>query len=244
MKIKSKIPGAWEHAWNGKGTINYRIVNVPKRGIGETSVQKILQIARTQGVSAMTAVRDLLGLDVDVSELLPTDGAEFGFDNIATSLKTSPLLLERYLTAAQRISTLAIGAGSGNALGGALVMLAFGLGTQPGMIGAGLLAKKAVEKGLTRKPWVKTSLAPGSRLVTRYLTEAGLLPYLEKLGFALAGVPWAVEAASTTEFRERCRAGLKSMRDRETESEIARLERHIATLRARLTPNAPVRRRR
>jgi aconitate hydratase len=55
------------------------------------------------------------------------------------------------------------------------------------MLAAGLLAKKAVKAGLRVKPHVKTSLAPGSRLVTRYLTEAGLLPYLEKLGFALAG---------------------------------------------------------
>lgn len=51
------------------------------------------------------------------------------------------------------------------------------------MIQAGLLAKKAVEKGLTTKPWVKTSLAPGSRVVTDYLASGGLLPYLEKLGF-------------------------------------------------------------
>ncbi|MFC7207702.1 aconitate hydratase AcnA [Comamonas endophytica] len=55
------------------------------------------------------------------------------------------------------------------------------------MLAAGLLAKKAVEAGLSVKPHIKTSLAPGSRLVTRYLTEAGLLPYLEQLGFALAG---------------------------------------------------------
>ena len=50
------------------------------------------------------AIRDLLALDVDVTELLPSDGGDFGFDNIAASLSTSPLLLERYLTAAQRIS--------------------------------------------------------------------------------------------------------------------------------------------
>jgi len=55
------------------------------------------------------------------------------------------------------------------------------------MIGAGLLAKKAVERGLARKPWVKTSLAPGSKVVTEYLRQAGLLPYLEKLGFAVVG---------------------------------------------------------
>jgi aconitate hydratase len=55
------------------------------------------------------------------------------------------------------------------------------------MIGAGLLAKKAVEKGLKAKPWVKTSLAPGSKVVTDYLKESGLMPHLEKLGFYLVG---------------------------------------------------------
>src|SRR5207248_2351782 len=55
------------------------------------------------------------------------------------------------------------------------------------MIAAGLLAKKAVERGLRRKPWVKTSLAPGSRVVTEYYRKAGLLPYLEELGFHIVG---------------------------------------------------------
>ena len=55
------------------------------------------------------------------------------------------------------------------------------------LLAAGLLAKKAVEAGLRVQPHIKTSLAPGSRIVTEYLTATGLLPYLEKLGFALAG---------------------------------------------------------
>ena len=55
------------------------------------------------------AVRDLLAVDIDVSDLLPTDGAEFGFDNIATALKTSPLLLEGYVNAAERVSAMAVG---------------------------------------------------------------------------------------------------------------------------------------
>jgi aconitate hydratase len=60
--------------------------------------------------------------------------------------------------------------------------------SNPGvLLAAGLLAKKAVEHGLTVKKHIKTSLAPGSRVVTDYLTRAGLLPYLEKLGFYLAG---------------------------------------------------------
>ncbi|MEU7315706.1 aconitate hydratase AcnA [Streptomyces sp. NPDC007083] len=55
------------------------------------------------------------------------------------------------------------------------------------MVGAALLAKKAVEKGLTRKPWVKTTLAPGSQVVMDYYDRAGLTPYLDKLGFNLVG---------------------------------------------------------
>jgi aconitate hydratase len=59
--------------------------------------------------------------------------------------------------------------------------------SNPGvLLAAGLLAKKAVELGLSVKPHIKTSLAPGSRVVTEYLTKAGLLPYLEKLGFSVA----------------------------------------------------------
>ncbi|GAB3452449.1 aconitate hydratase AcnA [Streptomonospora sediminis] len=55
------------------------------------------------------------------------------------------------------------------------------------MLGAALLAKNAVEKGLTSKPWVKTSLAPGSKVVTDYYERSGLTPYLDKLGFNLVG---------------------------------------------------------
>lgn len=55
------------------------------------------------------------------------------------------------------------------------------------MLGAGLVAKKAVEKGLTPPPYVKTSLAPGSKVVTGYLQDSGLLPYMEKIGFNLVG---------------------------------------------------------
>jgi aconitate hydratase len=77
------------------------------------------------------------------------------------------------------------------------------------MVAAGLVAKKAVERGLHSQPWVKTSLAPGSKVVTDYLAQAGLTPYLEQLGFYLVGygcttcignsgpLPEAVSAAIT-----------------------------------------------
>jgi aconitate hydratase len=55
------------------------------------------------------------------------------------------------------------------------------------MLGAGLLAKKAIEKGLTMRPYIKTSLSPGSGVVTKYLEASGTLPFLQQLGFHLAG---------------------------------------------------------
>lgn len=55
------------------------------------------------------------------------------------------------------------------------------------MLGAALIAKKAVEKGMSIKPYIKTSLSPGSRVVEKYMTHSGLLTYLEKLGFNITG---------------------------------------------------------
>jgi mono/diheme cytochrome c family protein len=85
------LAASLDQAWKGKSTPGRYVVH---------------RLNRTEYANA---IRDLLALDVDVTELLPSDGADFGFDNIATSLRTSPLLLERYLTAAQRISTMAVG---------------------------------------------------------------------------------------------------------------------------------------
>ncbi|MGH3370892.1 MAG: aconitate hydratase, partial [Nocardioidaceae bacterium] len=88
-------------------------------------------------------------------------------------------------------ASTAVGRRSGRVGNGSVVIAAITSCTNTSnpsvMIAAGLLAKKAVEAGLATKPWVKTSLAPGSRVVTRYLEQSGLLPYLEKLGFSLVG---------------------------------------------------------
>jgi aconitate hydratase len=70
------------------------------------------------------------------------------------------------------------------------------------MIGAGLLAKKAVERGLAAKPWVKTSLAPGSKVVTGYLDRAGLTPFLDRLGFHLVGYGCATCIGNSGPLRE------------------------------------------
>ena len=87
----SWLAASLDRAWQGKSTPGRYVVH---------------RLNRTEYANA---IRDLLALEIDVTELLPSDGANFGFDNIASSLRTSPLLLERYLTAAQRISTLAVG---------------------------------------------------------------------------------------------------------------------------------------
>ena len=86
------LANSLDRAWASRGTSPGRFV-----------------VHRLNRTEYGNAVRDLLAVDVDVTSLLPSDDADFGFDNIAASLKTSPLLLERYVTAAQRISTLAVG---------------------------------------------------------------------------------------------------------------------------------------
>ena len=84
-----------------------------------------------------------------------------------------------------------VASGNGHVQDGSVVIAAITSCTNTSnpsvLVAAGLLAKKAVEKGLATKPWVKTSLAPGSKVVTEYLTDAGLMPYLEKLKFNLVG---------------------------------------------------------
>src|SRR4029078_886842 len=67
------------------------------------------KVHRLNRAEYANAVRDLLGVEADLSSLLPSDGGDFGFDNIAEVLTTSPLLLERYLTVALRVADMAVG---------------------------------------------------------------------------------------------------------------------------------------
>jgi len=85
------LAASLDRAWEGKATPGRYVVH------------------RLNRAEYKNAVRDLLAVDIDVSDLLPTDGADFGFDNIASALKTSPLLLEAYVTAAQRVAAMAVG---------------------------------------------------------------------------------------------------------------------------------------
>jgi len=92
---------------------------------------------------------------------------------------------------AKRSASVTLGGESFDIEDGAVVIAAITSCTNTSnpsvMVGAGLLAQKAVERGLTRKPWVKTSLAPGSKVVTEYLDRGGLTEPLEQLGFSLVG---------------------------------------------------------
>jgi aconitate hydratase len=93
--------------------------------------------------------------------------------------------------AARRTATYSGSIGTGTIADGSVVIAAITSCTNTSnpsvLVCAGLLAKKAVERGLSSKPWVKTSIAPGSKVVTDYLAKAGLTPYLEQLGFYLVG---------------------------------------------------------
>jgi aconitate hydratase len=129
-------------------------------------------------------------LELDLSTVVPSlAGPKRPQDRI-----NLPDVKQNFLTslgATQKSALLAVNGHHETIHDGAVVIAAITSCTNTSnpsvMIAAGLLAKKAVERGLTSKPWVKTSLAPGSKVVFDYLTDAGLMPYLEKLNFHLVG---------------------------------------------------------
>lgn len=129
-------------------------------------------------------------LSLDLSKVVPSlAGPKRPQDRIEL-----PDVKENFLTGlgrAQHSAQLSVNSHQEKLEDGAVVIAAITSCTNTSnpsvMVAAGLVAKKAVEKGLTVKPWVKTSLAPGSKVVTDYLTDAGLTPFLEKLNFHLVG---------------------------------------------------------
>jgi aconitate hydratase len=139
-------------------------------------------------------------LDVDLASIVPSlAGPTRPQDRVRlTESKASfHSSLEKMLaksgkpTAANAKATASIGGADVELTHGSVVIAAITSCTNTSnpsvLVAAGLLAKYAVERGLASKPWVKTSLAPGSKVVTEYLQKAGLTPYLEKLGFHLVG---------------------------------------------------------
>jgi len=166
-------------------------------GRDEAQVALVEAYAKAQGLFRMDGAADAVytdTLDIDVSAVVPSlAGPRRPQDRVTlASAKTS------FAGALDDLKKGVKVAGGGTAVAtatqlehGSVVIAAITSCTNTSnpsvMIGAGLVAKKAVERGLVRKPWVKTSLAPGSKVVTDYLTKAGLQQYLDALGFNLVG---------------------------------------------------------
>jgi aconitate hydratase len=117
-------------------------------------------------------------------------GAKKSFEDAVASL-AKPKKPEKKLSSKTNIGFAPLGETLPEVNNGSVVIAAITSCTNTSnpsvLVAAGLVAKKAVEKGLSTKPWVKTSLAPGSKVVTEYLAEAGLTPYLDKLKFNTVG---------------------------------------------------------
>jgi aconitate hydratase A / 2-methylisocitrate dehydratase len=172
------------------------------RATGRQSADLLEQYAKEQGIFRTDATPDPVftdTLELNLSEVEPSlAGPKRPQDRVP--LKDLKTTFRKTLTAPVKERGFGLNADQVNATvdvrdnghsatisHGAVVIAAITSCTNTSnpsvMIGAGLLAKKAVEKGLTVKPYVKTSLAPGSKVVHEYLTLSGLLPYLEQLGF-------------------------------------------------------------
>ena len=129
-------------------------------------------------------------LELDLATVVPTmAGPKRPQDSVPlTQAKTA---FEKSLTEARKHTSVQSNGDRYELADGSVVIAAITSCTNTSnpslMLGAGLLAKKAVERGLTSKPWVKTSFAPGSKVVTDYIEKAGLWPYLESLRFNLVG---------------------------------------------------------
>jgi aconitate hydratase len=129
-------------------------------------------------------------LELDLANVVPTmAGPKRPQDSV--TLRDAKQSFEKSLSAPPRHVTVQNNGDRFDLADGSVVIAAITSCTNTSnpslMLGAGILAKKAVERGLTAKPWVKTSLAPGSKVVTDYLVMSGLMPFLESLRFHLVG---------------------------------------------------------
>jgi aconitate hydratase len=165
-----------------------RLTNRPKH-----VVELVEAYSKEQGLFLLPEAPDPIyndKLELDLSTVVPSlAGPKRPQDRI-----NLPDVKANFLTAlgtAQKSADVAVNGHKETIQDGAVVIAAITSCTNTSnpsvMVAAGLLAKKAVEKGLQSKSWVKTSLAPGSKVVFDYLTDAGLMPYLEALKFNLVG---------------------------------------------------------
>jgi aconitate hydratase len=159
----------------------------------EEQVRLVEAYTKEQGLFRTDATPDPIfsdTLELDLANVVPTmAGPKRPQDSVAlTDAKSS---FEKTLTAAPKHVNVQNNGDKFDLADGSVVIAAITSCTNTSnpslMLGAGLLAKKAVERGLATKPWVKTSFAPGSKVVTDYIEKAGLWPYLEALRFHLVG---------------------------------------------------------
>ena len=162
-------------------------------GRDEQTIKLVEDYAKAQGLWASddTVFTDTVSLDM--STVVPTiSGPKKPQDKVLlTEASTNFKKVSKEITKREKPKTVEVKNAEHSLSDGDIVIAAITSCTNTSnpnvLIGAGLLAKKAIELGLDAKPWVKTSLAPGSQVVTDYLNKAGLSPYLDKLGFNLVG---------------------------------------------------------
>ena len=160
---------------------------------GEDQVRLVEAYTKEQGLFRTDAIPDPMfsdTLELDLANVVPTmAGPKRPQDSVALSDAKSSF--EKTLTAAPKHVSVQNNGDRFDLADGSVVIAAITSCTNTSnpslMLGAGLLAKKAVERGLATRPWVKTSFAPGSKVVTDYIQKAGLWPYLESLRFHLVG---------------------------------------------------------
>ncbi|HKS82019.1 MAG TPA: aconitate hydratase AcnA [Candidatus Acidoferrales bacterium] len=160
---------------------------------GEDQVRLVEAYTKEQGLFRTDAIPDPMfsdTLELDLANVVPTmAGPKRPQDSVALSDAKSSF--EKTLTAAPKHVSVQNNGDRFDLADGSVVIAAITSCTNTSnpslMLGAGLLAKKAVGRGLATKPWVKTSFAPGSKVVTDYIQKAGLWPYLEALRFHLVG---------------------------------------------------------
>ena len=162
-------------------------------GRDKNTVKIVEEYAKTQGLWASNEIEFTDTLTLDMSTIVPTiSGPKRPQDKVLlTDAVNSFKKSFKEITKKEDFSVSKVSNSKFEIKDGSILIAAITSCTNTSnpnvLIGAGLLAKKAVELGLEVKPWVKTSLAPGSQVVTDYLEKAGLNTYLDKLGFNLVG---------------------------------------------------------
>ena len=162
-------------------------------GRNDETVKIVEEYAKEQGLWASDQIEFTDKISLDMSTIVPTiSGPKRPQDKVLLSdASASFKKVFEEATSSSKLKTSKVENTEYEIKDGSILIAAITSCTNTSnpnvLIGAGLLAKKAVEKGLSVKPWVKTSLAPGSQVVTDYLEKAGLNTFLDKLGFNLVG---------------------------------------------------------